>query len=552
MSTTSSKSEDIDLPAEVEIQDNSHETEEELRALEEKEMGNNEEEEEMDDHNEQERLGAYPPFKTLCRLTIGPLCSQIVNSLYGLMNSFWISHTIGEKGMTVMSIVLVVDFINIAFAQYFNVCMSARVSFLFGAKMQKDASQVVVDILRFNLVAGVLIPCILLPSAKPLMRWYGANEEIASMCLDYLMPQLILCFLNYTYLSLCGLLQAMGKSVLYGACQLTSSILTMCVFDPLFLMGLHSGMWGASCATMISIFLPCMSLYIALFMGKFTVKPKFKQYFKKFNHHSWSALKVSLSQLISNLAASIPVLLLAKFISQSATNIGEYEPVMAAWNLQDRLYAFSICVCNALNQGFLPAGSYAYGCGRLNRLFHLGMYALILGTIWSLVVVILICSLPKQIASIWGKNEDFLMYAKRMLVYGFCTAFVNMGQYTITACLQAIKMVKLSIITSCLTLLIPLPVFSIILYYTNKNDPIRLVLSFVGHDVWSFFVVLIVALWKLRFICTAEPSGKGEIELENKILKNDEETEEVDPENVAIDIEDSSTKGSNEAAVQEV
>lgn len=489
--------------------------------IEEEDINKKEEEEVMDDSNEQRELGAYPPLRTLLKLTSGPLISQLVLSFYGLMNSFWISRSIGEKGMTTMSLVALVDFINYAFAEYFHICVSERVSFLFGSKQQQHATQVVVDILRYIMIFGLIMPAILIPCAKPLVKFYGANDEIADMCMNYLYPQLCCCFINYTYIMLCGLLQAMGKTVLYGICQVSSSLMTMFIFDPLFLIGLKSGMWGASVANTISALIPASVLYIMLFAGKFTIKPKFNMYLKKFNPHSVTALKVSISQLIENLGSSLPLFVIAKFVSLAANKINKYEPVMASWNILDRLYQFTACVCNALNQGFLPAGSYAFGANRLHRLFKLMVYSFLLGTAWSTFFCITLCVFPRQIASIWGKDEEFLYYAKKMIIPTFCTAFINMGQYTFVATMQATKMVKLSIIASILTILVPTPIFSTVLYYTNKNDPVRLMYSYIGHDLWAFCVIWGFAIWKLGFLCKAPPSDVGDMDIDDDNIEKE-------------------------------
>lgn len=62
---------------------------------------------------------------------------------------------------------------------------------------------------------------------------------------------------------------------LYGICQASSAVLNMVCFDPLFLLGFKSDMWGASLATALSNLVPMLTLYICLFKGKFFVKPSF-------------------------------------------------------------------------------------------------------------------------------------------------------------------------------------------------------------------------------------------------------------------------------------
>ena len=484
--------------------------------------------------DEQYRLGGRPPLITLCNLMVGPLLSQIAQSLYGIMDSFWISRSIGTKGMTVMSIILVIDFINIAFAQYFNVAVSARISYLFGKHLKEECSQVVVDFFRICIIVGIIIPAIFLPCVDPLMRWYGGDDEIVPMCMDYLLPALCCSMLNYTYLSLCGLLQAMGNSGIYGICQVSSAILNMACFDPLFLLGIKSGMWGASLATAISNFIPMICLYVCLFKGKFVVKPKFNMYIKKFSPHSWKALRVSLSQLIANLASSLPILILSKLVAQSATNAGNYVEVMAAWNVNDRLYAFAICICNGLNQGFLPAASYAFGCERFNRLLQMFLLTVLIGTIWTTFVCILIESIPKQIARIWGKSEKYLEVAPKMLRIGFASCFANQIILTTAATLQAMKMVILSIVTSVLTMLIPIPIFSFILYYTKKNDPVRMLFSFIGHDLWAVLITIIVIIWKLRFLWKAPKDSElnlGKVQQNNSVSEYNQEEKSVSESN---------------------
>jgi Na+-driven multidrug efflux pump len=68
------------------------------------------------------------PLKTILFMTIGPLLSVVCQSLYGLMDSLWIGRTIGPDGLTVMSLVSVVDFVSISVSMYFGVATSSRLS----------------------------------------------------------------------------------------------------------------------------------------------------------------------------------------------------------------------------------------------------------------------------------------------------------------------------------------------------------------------------------------------------------------------------------------
>lgn len=49
------------------------------------------------------KLGGSPPLKTIFKLSVGPLLSQVTNGLYGIIISIWISKTIGEDGLSAVS-----------------------------------------------------------------------------------------------------------------------------------------------------------------------------------------------------------------------------------------------------------------------------------------------------------------------------------------------------------------------------------------------------------------------------------------------------------------
>lgn len=201
------------------------------------------------------------------------------------------------------------------------------------------------------------------------------------------------------------------------------------------------------------------------------------------------------------------MLLLAKLTAKSAERAGCYTEAMAAWNVLDRLYIFCICVCNALNQGYLPSASYAFGSKRLNRLVRLATCTVALGMVWSVCCTIVLTTCPKHVAKIWGKDPLFLEITEQMMIPGFSTSWLNPMIFTLTASLQAMTMVGLSIFTSCMVFLLPIPIFATILYVTKNNDPARMIWSFVAHDTWGAVLVIIITAVKLRFLWKEKPSG---------------------------------------------
>lgn len=47
-------------------------------------------------NDENYRLAGRPPLLTLVILSVGPMISQFVSSLYGIVATIWVSRTVGE------------------------------------------------------------------------------------------------------------------------------------------------------------------------------------------------------------------------------------------------------------------------------------------------------------------------------------------------------------------------------------------------------------------------------------------------------------------------
>ncbi|OHS95112.1 MatE family protein [Tritrichomonas foetus] len=477
--------------------------------------------------DEEKRLGRKSPLRTIILLSIGPLISQIVNALYGLVDSLWVAKTIGSKGVAVFGAVYVVEFISVSVSQYLCNSLSARASFLFGQQQGELCSQLYVDFIRVAFGFAILVPAIVLPITKPLVRWFGADEELTHMCFNYMIPKTCGAIINFVYMIGCGLIQAQGRSILYGAIQTCSFILNMAVFDPLLLLGLKLPIWSASFATVCSEFFPAFILLFLAFKGKIGIFPKFNMFGKKFSQQTFSALRVGFSSFVQSISLTLPVLLMQKYFNEAAKAIDIYDVAIQLWAVIEKLYQITGGICIAFSQGLLPTASYAYGAGRLNRMSKLVIHAYWLATSISTIFSLFMIALPSQIASIWSTEPDFIYWSKRLVPITFYSSVCFSSNYIAPTVLQAMKRVMASTLLSFLTLLLPIPVFSTILYFTKKDDPGRILYTYTMNDVYSFIVSLIFLIKPMKILCNSDQSASGEfVSSESSNDVNIEEYEE--------------------------
>ncbi|KAK8864950.1 hypothetical protein M9Y10_010477 [Tritrichomonas musculus] len=506
-----------------------------------------------DDSDEQKRLGSYPALQTLVRQSLGPLCSQIVTSMYLIVDSFWVSHTIGGDGLTATGAVSLLEAINNSFGLYLLSCVSARISYLFGQKRNEECAQVFVDIIRISWIFSVILPIIILNICKPLTKWFGADEHIQEMGFQYLIPVTGLTVFYEMYQICCGLLQSEGLSWIYGICQVCSLLLNMVCLDPLFLIAFKTPIWGASLASIIASFLPMCVLMFLIFKHKFTVKPTLKMFCNKFTPETKSALKLGLSTLVELLSGNLPDIIIQKWLGNTGNAIGMYNEVLSSWNVIIRVYMFVICINNGIAQGLLPSASFAFGAKRLKRLRNLALHSLWIGTSWDLLCEIIIIFNARSVARIWLKDEAFLDLAEKFFKNGLWTMFLAMVKFVSITTLQACKKVVISIIQSIVTLLIPIPLFSTILYLTDKDNPPRLLYAFVLTDLLSFVVCTIVSIITLRFLCKKNPDLEASKVFKGKDVENMDDIDKEpnyysDDDSMALD-RDNSKKMSDSLSI---
>ena len=477
-------------------------------------------------------LGSKPPLRTLLVLSIGPFISQLTQALFGLIDTMWINKALGDKGVTEVSTYSNFDTIGRAFGFFLNVAASSKISQLYGAGLSAQAPQVLADLLRVAVILALFVPAVLVPVLKPAARWFGASEEIVDEGFEYILPVIACAFIPIIYLTFCGTLLAEGRTYIFGLLQTITLVLNVLLFDPLFLCAFHWGMLGNALATIFSEGLPMIVIATLYFCGKFGVKPKVGDLFKKFSPHTWPALKVGFSQLFYQLSLAVPGIVLRKFLGLSSTD-ETYVDIVAGFNAQIRFYQIVFMVTAAISMGFLPCASYAVGAQRFKRVLKLLIHSCWISFGWTGLTMIFTVGIPRYISMMFSQTEGYLYYATQFVRYSNIVAFVSPVALIFQALLQALQLGNRATIISIGTQLIPLPVFSAVLYFTDKHNPGRLFYAYPIQQALGVVISLPLAIKPLIDLIRKAKSEKdfvnenGQIDGQHEILGQHEKIPDI-------------------------
>ncbi|OHT15435.1 MatE family protein [Tritrichomonas foetus] len=453
-------------------------------------------------------------LKSLLILSSGPFISQVALSLYGVVDTMWIARTIGDQGIAAVGAVVVVEYVASALATYLSTCVSIQVSYLFGKGNKSSCSQMYVDFVRVAMFLGILVPKLILPFAKKLIQWLGADEDLVDMAFYYLIPSQCGCFFLLLFYMNCGLLEALGHSGVYAITQIVAFCLNMLCFDPLFLVAFKTPIWGASLSTIISNAIPGIFITVIVFSGKLEVKPNWRMFFRKFDGETFDGLKSAIADLIEAVSLDLPLVLMQKYLDSAAAAAGALTACLGVWSIISRLEQLISCVSNGIGEGLLPLASYAYGAGDFKRLFWLMIHSLWVMGAWAGTISLILIIFPKEICKIWSSDPDFLEWGEKMIrIYAY-SGVLTAVDYAIPIILMAMKHPGLASLVSIFALLLPQPIFSTILYYTKKDDPARIIWTF---DISDLFSLVIGGLFMIKPMHT----------MYKKIKKKNEENERL-------------------------
>ena len=445
-------------------------------------------------NDEHYRLGGRKPLVTLFALLLGPLLSQVTNSLYGLVSSLWVSKGYGVFGLKVLSSIFLFDYITFAFGELMVISVSTQMSYLFGSLQEKSAPQVVVDFIRLCFLFGTIIPAVLLPLVKIVVKWLTSDSNVTDEAFKYMLPLLCASSSELVYLTCIGVLQGEGRTMISGFVQTLSLCVNMFVLNPLFVLKLKVGVWGAAISTVIAEFIPGLILSICILSGKFSLKFECRMFLNPLSEHTKQALKVGFASFMLNLSSSVPEFALQKYMALCADAIGELTPILALWDTFSRFFEVGLSVMYAFDASYLPAASYAYGKREYSRYLRLSYHTLWITFVWCALFAAVMCLFPQQIASLWNKDERFLYWAKELFPIGFLTlplwpisslsiSFLEAGNYPGRASF-------LSVVTT----FIPLPVISTIIYFFGSKDPRLQFSSYIWNDITKSIISVSIVL----------------------------------------------------------
>ena len=432
-------------------------------------------------------MGTMDINPLLIRLSVPMMVSMLVQALYNVVDSVFVSH-VSESALTAVSLAFSLQNVMIAVGVGTGVGVNALLSKSLGEKNQERANKTAENGIFLALCSFAVFFLIGLTCMKPYFYAQTTDPDIALQGIRYL--RVCSMFSLGLFLQTMGekLLAATGRTNLSMMSQLVGAVVNI-VLDPIFIFGYCgealSGTTGAAVATVIGQFCGAGT---ALFFN-LKKNPDIQVSFRGFRPSAEAIRRiyvVGLPSIAMQCVGSLMTFFMNKILMAfSATAV-------AVFGVYFKLQSFVFMPIFGLNNGMVPIIGYNYGARNPQRVKKTIKLAMCYAECIMLIGFCIFQFFPDKVLGIFAASDAMLAIgipAMRIICLHFLLAGMSI---VMSSAFQALGNGVFSLIVSVLRQLVVLVPVAWLLSRTGNVDRVW----------WAFLVAEIVSL-VLSFIFMA-------------------------------------------------
>ena len=373
-------------------------------------------------------LGTQRIFPLLLQYALPAIAMMLISSLYNIVDKAFVGNFVGQLGITATTVcnpaVRIID----AFAMLVGAGGSTLLALRLGEGKSDEAETILNSSFVLLILENVVLILLGYLFTEPLLRLFGAGEQVMPYAVTYIRVVLIGAFFNSTANGFGMFVRVDGSPKRMMVCSVTGCILNI-ILDPIAIYVLGWGIAGAAAATAFSqIVSGLMVIYY------FTLSPRstMKLRLSKMRFHRSITLKTAelgfssfLQQFTGSLSQSVLLSCLAIFATASTASA---DIAQASVGITISIGLFFLLPAIGVSSAIQPIISYNYGA----RNYHRVVDTLKTATIFSIATLtagwIIILIFAEPLCKIFGCSGESLKHAAyTMRVYNMLLPLVPFG-----------------------------------------------------------------------------------------------------------------------------
>lgn len=410
-----------------------------------------------------------------------------VNALYNIVDRIFIGQGVGAEALSGISVVFPIMLIMMGFGMLIGIGTGVLVSINLGRKDSKRAERILGTGFALMIVVSLLISAIIFIVKEPILKSFGATAETYRYANDYLSIIVGGVIFMIVGFSLNNVIRSEGSARIAMISMLISAG-TNIILDPIFIFWLDMGVKGAAYATVISM----MILAVWVFMHFRSKRSVIKLHF---NHITidFGILKEIVAIGMAPFAMQVANSFVQGLLNKKLILFGG-DLAVGAMGIINSVATLVIMSIVAINMASQPIIGFNYGAKASERVKETLRISIIAATVVSLGAFMFIQTIPGVIVRLFNNTSEVLY---DIAVSGLRTALLAWPlvgiQIVAGHFFQAIGKAK---IAALLTLLRQVIILIPLLYFLP--DYFRLTGIWVAFPIADSISAVVVSLFLFR------------------------------------------------------
>ncbi len=201
---------------------------------------------------DRESMMANEPIGGLIwKLSLPAMVAMFVNGLYNVVDTIYIGHGVGSMGIAGLSVAFPIQMMIGGIGLMLGVGTASIISRSFGARDYEKAHRAFGNNLLGILFFGFLLVFFGSVFLRPILRLFGASEEIMPYAAEYMSVIFIGSPLTLFTMSMNNIIRSEGAARTAMGSMLVGAIANI-ILDPIFIFTFGMGIRGAAVATVLS------------------------------------------------------------------------------------------------------------------------------------------------------------------------------------------------------------------------------------------------------------------------------------------------------------
>lgn len=380
-------------------------------------------------------FSSYPIPKAVAALAIPSVLSSIVNVIYNMADTYFVSLMKDTNATAAVSLTMPVFLFFVAFGNIFGVGGSAYISRSMGEGRKDKVKKISSFAVFSSILSGTIVLVIILALIKPLITALGSTtDEISDYAYGYLKYIALGGPVIVTSITAGNLVRGEGAAKESMTGMMIGTI-TNIILDPVMILLLDMGVAGAAIATVIGNVASVIYYAIYLMRGNSILSCNPRR-FAVNDGIARNVIPIGIPAAINNLLMSFSNIILNNFIKDYG------EAAVASLGIAMKVNMLIAFVQMGIGIGIQPLIGYSFGAKNLQRLKKtMGFTMMCTAIIGSILTVIYVIFSPQIINAFNGEgNPQVTEYGVKILralmlsgpflgiMFTFNFAFQGMGK----------------------------------------------------------------------------------------------------------------------------